>query len=271
MADVVSLSATGGGKMKRTCVICLETCTDETLTDPCFHPFCMRCIRRWTKVQTEATCPLCMRTVSALYYDIKSEKDFKKLELAESSRKAPTEDRAGSSQRRGRRLEPPPRRSDRNLPAGLTEKHVFRRYIYMRGLHAQPLWSSVHRLNMQGGKIRVVVDDRVKEWIVRELQALLWAAEVSLVSSVAFDTLSLGIVGSELVEHMRPYLFDKAEHFDYELTWFSASAYPMHVYDRIVSYPSSARTTALEGTPAPAVVHHLSRRRRERVRRAVAR
>ncbi|QPI70173.1 ubiquitin E3 ligase ICP0 [Equid herpesvirus 6] len=62
------------------CAICLEPPEDVSAALPCLHRFCYACLTRW--VDLNPRCPLCKTPVASLLHAIRSDREFKEIEVA---------------------------------------------------------------------------------------------------------------------------------------------------------------------------------------------
>ncbi|CAG8845101.1 20210_t:CDS:2, partial [Gigaspora margarita] len=65
------------------CPICLHNFQDRSYLDPCYHSFCVSCIRTWLSISPK--CPLCKSKIEFIVHDInESNGTFKKFYVGDS-------------------------------------------------------------------------------------------------------------------------------------------------------------------------------------------
>jgi Zinc finger, C3HC4 type (RING finger) len=138
--------------------------------------------------------------------------------------------------------------SDRDVPAPLTvpiPQHfshdvLVRRAVYARSAYAKPLVSSRRLVNIAtvgfSGSIRGDNMDRIKCFLRRDLQALLWRAEVDFELILALNTFARGLSLQDTVDRLLPTIGERTKHFAHESLMFMLSSYDVEVYDRLVTY-----------------------------------
>lgn len=132
----------------------------------CYHVFCRRCILAWCRIVP--ACPLCKRAVTHLVCDIRSDRAFSKVPLAELVDGA-THTFAGAS------------------------GHRWRRHVHRMSL--QPLAAAAD----SGCSVPLTlpaVQQRAREWLRRELQAVLWEEDVALVEEFLWQHIARGGLSS---------------------------------------------------------------------------
>ncbi|XP_059410031.1 topoisomerase I binding, arginine/serine-rich a [Carassius carassius] len=79
LSVVVLNTVSKGASPESKCPICLDHFKNISYLDVCLHKFCFCCICEWLK--NKAECPLCKQPFNAIYHTIKSEDNYKRLDL----------------------------------------------------------------------------------------------------------------------------------------------------------------------------------------------
>ncbi|KAJ8903411.1 hypothetical protein NDN08_004519 [Rhodosorus marinus] len=216
------------------CPICFEQMKKLAVTFPCFHQFCTDCLKEWAKRKKRVPCPLCNKTLESFYY---TKRGTGEVSVVNLQRRSPshTEWRRKSrqsmiSEYRSAMLE--------DLPQGLGEEHLWRRIVYKERLYALGIKQCIDPRAYHSGRIVVLLDRNLREWIRRDLQAIFWTAHVEEFEKAVLKNLWHGIGRDELVRKLRSLLGNQAGLFVHELTWFSASRASPTVYDNMACYPT---------------------------------
>ncbi|XP_026060220.1 topoisomerase I binding, arginine/serine-rich a [Carassius auratus] len=79
LSGVVLNTVSKGASPESKCPICLDHFKNISYLDVCLHKFCFCCICEWLK--NKAECPLCKQPFNSIYHTIKSEDNYKRLDL----------------------------------------------------------------------------------------------------------------------------------------------------------------------------------------------
>jgi Ring finger domain len=117
-----------------------------------------------------------------------------------------------------------------------------RRAVYARATYAETLPSSQRRVDDAAGHFSGALlcgdVDRVKQFLHRDLQALLWRVCVDLEVTLAVNTFARGLSMQDTVHRLVPFVGQWSKHFAHESLLFMLSSYTMEEYDRLVAYNS---------------------------------
>ena len=173
------------------CVICLETISEHSVTNPCAHSFDFLCIVNW--LERTPTCPLCITQVKAVHYGHPDDHTFKVYNVpaqpdSPASGEA-TETTPNSHQQQQesqeRQLQPTRSRDNDALSTGLLtdDPLLFRRHIYHRQLYSLHIGSNQVSRFQEFTPKRFRKDgeliSRARKWIRRESQVFEYLAEPS--------------------------------------------------------------------------------------------
>mmetsp|Transcript_24146 Transcript_24146/g.34787 ORF Transcript_24146/g.34787 Transcript_24146/m.34787 type:complete len:283 (-) Transcript_24146:993-1841(-) len=217
------------------CPICLEQREKLVVTFPCFHEFCRGCLEEWVKKKKkQVPCPLCNKTLERFYCSERGTGKVSVVNLRERTR-SQTERRKKS---RRRMIYKHRSATNEELPHGLGEEHLWRRIVYKERLYTLGIKQCVDPRASHGGRIVVLLDRNLLQWIRRDLQAIFWTSHVEEFEKAVLKNLWHGIGRDELVRKLKSLLGNKAELFVHEMIWFSASRTSPTVYDNMACYPT---------------------------------
>lgn len=236
------------------CAICLDSITDRCLLETCFHAFCRDCIQTWAAVSR--LCPLCKTPFTALVYDIRSETVFRVQQLSplrppRPPRNAISHERAARTRLMpaSRRQAPvvaaaaPWRRSGVSYAASPVER---RRIVYAARLHVEAEYDANVRSHLRSLAPRTALSvtnrQRLQPWLEREVEALVGLRHRDFVLTFVQGLLRRVDLRERalLVDQLRPFFFEQAEHFWHELIHFAQSPLSMAAYDAHARYPDRA-------------------------------
>eukprot|EP01117_Protostelium_nocturnum_P014101 TRINITY_DN5321_c2_g2_i2.p1 TRINITY_DN5321_c2_g2~~TRINITY_DN5321_c2_g2_i2.p1 ORF type:complete len:364 (+),score=134.11 TRINITY_DN5321_c2_g2_i2:229-1320(+) len=259
------------------CSICLQRKENEAFADQCFHSFCFLCIFQWSHMGSSPRCPLCKQEFFSLIHNVKSSSEYKRFFLPSSSSLASNSSfpqvnfnsegsNNNNSRRWGRRKEkegiPIQLSSSSNIP--FSTVHSLRRAVYLRRLKAIPLVSfgnekdkkeNQGESSLHSKPVRLATapfssqefrrrkdywEDKLRPWIVRELQALLLEEDVDLIVSFILSVLQKFDLDDPKCKHeLEQFLSGYVDQFCHELINFANAPYPLSVYDKKVEYDYS--------------------------------
>mmetsp|Transcript_10255 Transcript_10255/g.42949 ORF Transcript_10255/g.42949 Transcript_10255/m.42949 type:complete len:249 (+) Transcript_10255:13-759(+) len=221
-------------RVDEVCPICLEHLKTLAVTFPCFHQFCTDCLKKWAEKKKRVPCPLCNKTLETFYH---IEEGTGEVSVVNLQRRTPSQSEWRRKSRSSMIAEYL-REMLEELPPGLGEEHIWRRLVYEERLYALGITQCIDRRAYHCGRIVVVLDRNLREWIRRDLQAIFLTPHVEETQKAVLKNLWHGIGRDELVRKLRSLLGDHAKLFVHELTWFSASRTSPAVYDNMACYPT---------------------------------
>ncbi|CAG8579189.1 11037_t:CDS:1 [Paraglomus occultum] len=208
------------------CPICLHSIVNLSYLYPCYHCYCFSCIRQWLTICLE--CPLCKKSVDFIIYDVDEAKGtFEKLQVLQD------------------------RKSDKNCQPWLsdqawdTEDGVIslstsdlhqRRRIYTNNLYVVNFPAHYHgdRLIHKSDLVRL------ENFVERELRVLMANHYDELIKLYVMSLLLLpaekGMLWSEVVKSLSPWLGEFSRKFLEEIWIFTASAMNLEMWDRTALY-----------------------------------
>ncbi|XP_067027538.1 E3 ubiquitin-protein ligase Topors-like [Acropora muricata] len=270
-------------QMDVSCPVCLSEYDNKAFLDKCFHAFCYFCILQWSEIVR--TCPLCKSSFNSIIHSVKSMTDYQQHYLKDTCM-APTLSqsqndgrrfRFRSTQTNVRRQQQETRRqwgvSD-SLARGQQAHHSQARFFAQRNrgvanrerrraIYSSNMW--VQRVDQDGRRrqrdispeffrMNPACTHRLIPWITRDLSVLL-SDEESHVGFVLQIILSLitkvELRSEEFYHQLRPFLFEKTEHFIHEFISFARSPFDLNTYDQHAQYSwyHESQTDPVRDTP----------------------
>lgn len=235
-----------------TCAICLNIPEELSLIDGCFHLFCTRCITQWCQINP--VCPLCKESIDRIIFDVKSQRDFRTLNIIQLLKEGKSVDGFISK-----------------LPDGLS----FRRFVYAHGYRARAdaQHFSVCPKNI-ADHFRLLPNQRLAasvfcDWVMRELCAATGEIDTNhsnigiILRCVSSLLERFDVTDAQFSMTMRGFLFQNTELFVHELTHFImwpglGSATSVDAYDRYVVYPDLV-ANQMNGNAAARTIFQLAR------------
>ncbi|KAH7439888.1 hypothetical protein KP509_04G080200 [Ceratopteris richardii] len=211
------------------CPICLNPITDAAFLDPCFHTFCFHCILQWaemvfahpsTEGETHLECPLCKRRSSSIIYNFFLD-TFKRHYVLGTA-------------------------YDKSCPFSLSPAHYQRLYVYKSGMRPYIAEEIDRNIKCRRKSFHISGNANLKEWVQRELQALMQVEDVELVAQHVIGILkhyenSKRLDGQSqfswmdaMIDAVKPFVFEHAESFCMELKSFLSSGLNVKAYDLFV-------------------------------------
>ncbi|KAI5060683.1 hypothetical protein GOP47_0025103 [Adiantum capillus-veneris] len=199
------------------CPICLNSC---------FHSFCFQCILQWAEMvfthpsmegKTHLDCPLCRRTSSCIIHSVVLDTFQRHYLFGISPSQA--------------------------WPFPLSPAHYQRLYVYKNGLHTVVAQNFNQKIKCRRNFLYVSGNANVKQWIRRELQALMQVQDVVLITLLVLeilrshedkqrvDSCALTAWMDTMLHALKPFLFENAEIFCVELQIFRYSGLNVKAYD----------------------------------------
>lgn len=265
------------------CPVCLSEYDNKAFLDKCFHAFCYFCILQWSEIVR--TCPLCKSSFTSIIHSVKSMTDYQQHYLKDTCM-APTLSqsqndgrrfRFRSTQTNVRRQQQETRRqggvSD-SLARGQQAHHSQARFFAQRNrgvanrerrraIYSSNMW--VQRVDQDGRRrqrdispeffrMNPACTHRLIPWITRDLSVLLSDEEshVGFVLQIILSLITKVELSSEEFYHqLRPFLFEKTEHFIHEFISFARSPFDLNTYDQHVQYSwyHQSQTDPVRDTP----------------------
>ncbi|KAJ3387201.1 hypothetical protein HDU84_000989 [Entophlyctis sp. JEL0112] len=209
------------------CPVCLEPLADDRVVlRACLHVFCMPCIARWAAQSHR--CPICkasLRDGAISRLGIVPLVSSRSLSFRHSAHRQ----RLGAS--------------------------AFRAEVYARSLLAirDPLRKPSPTASTAQA-LYVIRAPKTKEWIVRDLRAILGIENVEIIALYTLAVLEQNypLPNRRAIELLQDYIGAKTEHFVHELVIFMESGVTVAAYDEVVRYPEwpaceSEEETELQG------------------------
>ena len=184
------------------CAICLARHKRPAMVRSCFHMFCFECIAKWYRVG-RGRCPVCKLEFDTVVTDIASDTEYT---VHCFTHKDPSPQDPASQPNTG---------------------CEWRREVYARGIWARMTNSRAMEwgVTADAGK----EEERLKEWVERELRTLMGTTDVELVTMIVLSTIELP---EETMTQLKGLLdSDHLEHFVHELRYVPLTAPSSHGVD----------------------------------------
>ncbi|KAJ2337024.1 hypothetical protein GGI00_000493 [Coemansia sp. RSA 2681] len=236
------------------CPICLQHVTSRSYTEPCYHQFCFSCILQWCEFR--ARCPLCNSTVTALLQRNPDSGVVSKTLIADLLPNNPVATTSAMHRRqpyartygRDAMLEQADVQLGMRKRIAVYTHRLLRRLDLSAGASRRTCPSQVPSL------LRVEINGtRCRQWIVRDLRAMLATDNVELVESLVVAMVkeagSLDIEqmpGKDMLANM---LGPCVSLFFEELAAFVDSSLDMHTYDKYTVYDTRTRQETHSARP----------------------
>lgn len=194
------------------CPICLEEILGEhdlTFLKPCFHHFCLDCVKHWFISSKGTVCPLCKRVSSALITDIQSSKVYHQISLQNEDWKS-AESHTDS------------------IPL------ILRRLLYSGDLTVHPK-SVFPNISMNAFVLGHRDLDRLDLWLDRELQAVFHSQSNEMVKRVVLNCFRTKLLEEALLQvkkTCKDFFDDDLDTFVLHLDFFCRSKLSLSAYDR---------------------------------------
>ena len=279
--DSLEVITSSSSSDKDSCSICLGAFTNRAFLNDCFHAFCYYCILQWSEISQ--TCPLCKKPFSVLIHDVKSIKDYKETHVKKDEPavipapirnnfrptiryRTTTRQSAGSNQnsnqspvpieiadnhrnRRKRRRNVSPLPLEESIRVKEARQRVYANNLYAKERAAD---SRTRKATPEFYKRYEGAKHRLFPWIRNELELLLYnnTEHVFFVIEVIWKLLNKHhIKSNEFKEEIRPYLFDKTDHFCHELYMFAVSPFDWKTYLTKVQYDKEVSVSRWDMSP----------------------
>ncbi|CAG8606211.1 5337_t:CDS:1 [Paraglomus brasilianum] len=209
------------------CPICLHSIVNLSYLYPCYHCYCFSCIRQWLTVVVQ--CPLCKKSADFIIHDVDEAKGtFERLQLSQDSKSdkhyqpSSLSDQAWDSE-------------DGAVSLSMSGLHQ-RRRVYTNNLHVMNFPA-----HLNGDRLIYKSDmDRLEHFVERELRVLMPDHYDELIKEYVMSLLLLpaekGMLWSEVVKSLSPWLGEFSRKFLEEIWIFTASAMNLEMWDRTALY-----------------------------------
>ena len=279
--DSLEVVTSSSSSDKDSCSICLGAFTNRSFLNDCFHAFCYYCILQWSEIAQ--TCPLCKKEFSVLIHDVKSITEYKETHIKKdeaaiipapvrnnfrqtvryrtttrsSARNNPSSNSAvvpieipdNQDNRRKRRRNVSPIPLEENIRIKEARQKVYANNLYAKARStdrksrkATPDFYQQY----EGAKHRLF------PWVKNELELLLYnnAEHVLFVLEIIWKLLDrYHIKSDEFRQEIKPYLFDKTDHFCHELYMFAVSPFDWKTYMKKVQYDEQVSVSRWDMSP----------------------
>ncbi|XP_060780890.1 LOW QUALITY PROTEIN: topoisomerase I binding, arginine/serine-rich a [Neoarius graeffei] len=242
------------------CPICLDSFTNMSYTDRCFHRFCFCCILEWGK--NKAECPLCKQPFSAVYHSVRSENDFKLYKLRPSEKGSFGTVQGRRFRYRTTRVHESSTVTRIQLSAHQQEVMSFRRRLYQHGVWVRGV--------RDGGRFRDTSAEffrsnpacihRLLPWLYREMEVLFGSRQShgAVVAGVISSLITRYDMGSEaFLWKLHPFLSSRTRHFLHEFQSFAKSPFNMDAAKSPFNMDAYDHH-AVYNCPAPSQFSHVS-------------
>ncbi|KAL5258761.1 hypothetical protein ACHWQZ_G009273 [Mnemiopsis leidyi] len=280
--DSLEVITSSSSSDKDSCSICLGAFTNRAFLNDCFHAFCYYCILQWSEISQ--TCPLCKKPFSVLIHDVKSIKDYKETHVKKdepalipapirnnfrptiryrTTNRHPTGNSQNSDQspvpieitdnhrnRRKRRRNTSPLPVEENIRVKEARQRVYANNLYAKE-HSEAD-SRTRKATPDFYKRYEGAKHRLFPWMKNELELLLYnnTEHVFFVLEVMWKLLDkYHIKSNEFKEGIRPFLFDKTDHFCHELYMFAVSPFDWKTYLKKVQYSEQVSASRWDLSP----------------------
>eukprot|EP01135_Chromosphaera_perkinsii_P006026 Nk52_evm4s382 gene=Nk52_evmTU4s382 len=249
------------------CCICFEeVLRDRSYVDPCFHSFCLGCVRNW--LRRSRSCPLCKCRIEVIVHNVWRRGEFyetldpQEVLIQEEEGEEKQEDKVSG---------------DDSATVAESVGSLFsrvrgisrRRLIYSMGFHCTSWctvsYDSVQKSNTSGyilglnhvdwqqkggfatnksasnNSITSPFYSRVLPFISRDLSVICDTEDVLIIREFLFSCLQSYDLGTKegqraIGELMEEFLFERSSHFVHELVCFIRSRLSMEVFDSEAKY-----------------------------------
>lgn len=274
-------------QMDVTCSVCLSEFDNKAFLDKCFHAFCYFCILQWSEIVR--TCPLCKSSFTSIIHSVKSMTDYQQHYLSKPELVAPLNESQNDGRHfRYRTTRTEARRQQRetlrqwgvnesDARGRRTQPHHTQVFAQRnRGVISQERRRAIYTSNMwvqgvtQGGRprqrdispeffrINPACTHRLIPWLTRDLRVLLNDDEshVGFVLQIILSLIAkVELSSEEFCHQLRPFLFDKTEHFIHEFVSFARSPFDLNAYDERAQYSWPGESDADPVRDTPTVFH----------------
>ncbi|RIB14441.1 hypothetical protein C2G38_2040182 [Gigaspora rosea] len=218
------------------CPICLHNFQDRSYLDPCYHSFCVSCIRTWLSISPK--CPLCKSKIEFIVHDInESNGTFRKFYVGDS--KDYNEIHRQKLKRRKWIMEIS-NEQFRNLKSkskkqqsSSSEETIDRMKIYNKNL----LPKNVPQCKKRSHDLN---NDRIRPFISRDLKAILSVSHDQIIEehiqSIVMTYYKQLKPKIEIIEKLKPWLGGSTEKFLDESFMFIESCLQIDQWDKLVTY-----------------------------------
>ncbi|CAH3190405.1 unnamed protein product [Porites evermanni] len=228
-----------------TCSVCLSEYENKAFVDKCFHAFCYFCILQWSEIVQ--TCPLCKSSFTSIIHSVKSMDNYQQHYLSKPEVNSTAIHH--QSQGDGRRF-----RYRTTLADGSQhQQQTHRRQQGVNDAWAQREQRRQAHLSLQRNR-GVIARERRRTiysgnlWVQgvtqtgRPRQRDICKHFVNCNFYVVFFP-RVELTSEDFCNQLRPFLFDKTEHFIHEFISFARSPFDITAYDERAQYswPNESR------------------------------